>query len=95
MDTNLIVSEGLGFECGHVHLFITFALFAKGAVWQLATLVGHEVAALGEGQVVQVQQLSGGHALCGGRGRRQNQNRLNRASMALLSMHLVPRLSVM
>lgn len=63
MDTNLVLSKGFGFERRHVHLFITFALLAKGAVWQLATLVGHEVAALGEGQVVQVQQLSGGHAL--------------------------------
>lgn len=69
MGANLIFSEGFGLERRHMHLFVTFALLAKGAIRQLATLVGHEVAPLGEGQVVQVQQLSRGHALGGGRAR--------------------------
>lgn len=68
-EANLIVSKGFWLERGHVHLFITFALLAKRAVWQLATLVGHEVATLGEGEIVQVQQLSGGHALFGVEGK--------------------------
>lgn len=70
-----------------MHLFITFTLLAKGAVRQLATLVGHEVASLGEGQVVQVQQLSGCHALRGIEGGGENQNNMNmvKASMASLS----------
>lgn len=54
MTTNLIVGKRLGFERRYVDLFITFTLFAKRAVRQLATLVGHEVAALGKSQVVQV-----------------------------------------
>lgn len=65
METNLVIGEGFGFERGHVDLFVTFALFAKRAVRELATLVGHEVAPLREGQVVEVQELSGGHALWG------------------------------
>ncbi|KAF3851095.1 hypothetical protein F7725_012867 [Dissostichus mawsoni] len=55
--------ERLGFEGRHMNLFITFALFAERAVWQLAALVGHEVAALCEGQVFKVQQLSRSHRL--------------------------------
>lgn len=87
MDANLIFSEGFGFERRHVHLLITFALLAKGAIRQLATLVGHEVAPLGEGQVVQIQQLSGGHALLeGGKGgKNQNNVKAVKASMNLLS----------
>lgn len=65
-NTHLIVSEGLGLEGRNVHLLVAFALLAKGAIGQLAPLVGHEVASLGEGQVLQVQQLFRGHGLRGG-----------------------------
>lgn len=46
-----------------MNLFVTFALLPERAIRQLATLVGHEVAALSEGQVLQVQELSGHHRL--------------------------------
>ena len=35
----------------------------EGAIRQLAPLVGHEMRALGEGQLVQVQVLAPGHLL--------------------------------
>lgn len=52
--TYLIITEGLGLKSGHVHLLIAFSLFAEGAIGQLTALVGHEVAALREGQIFQV-----------------------------------------
>jgi len=66
LHTHLVIGEGLGFERRHVDLLVALALLAEGPVWQLASLVGHEVAALGEGQVLQVQQLTGSHRLAGG-----------------------------
>lgn len=89
METNLVVSEGFGFERGHMDLFVTFALLAKRAVRQLATLVGHEVAPLREGQVVEVQKLSGGHALWGGGGEKQNNLNKVKASRASLNIDIV------
>ena len=50
--TYLVVRKGLRLEGGHVDLFVALALLAEGAVWQLAPFVGHEVAALGEGQIL-------------------------------------------
>ena len=61
--TNLIVTKCFGFQCRHMNFFITFALFAKRAVWQLAAFVGHEMAALSEGQVIKIQKLSRHHRL--------------------------------
>ena len=52
--TNLIIRKGLWFEGRNMDFFITFALFAKRAIWKLAPLVSHEMAALGEGQVFKV-----------------------------------------
>jgi hypothetical protein len=51
-NTYLVVRKGLRLEGGHVDLFVALALLAEGAVWQLAPFVGHEVAALGEGQIL-------------------------------------------
>lgn len=73
--TNLIVSKGFRLESRHVDFFITFTLLTKGAVWQLASLVGHEVAALTEGQVFQVQKLPRHHGLLRGRKIAMNQRR--------------------
>lgn len=61
--TNLIISKWFGFQGRHMHFFITFALFAEGAIWQLTALVGHEMTSLGERQVLEVQQLSRGNWL--------------------------------
>lgn len=59
--TNLIIRKGLGLQCRYVDFFVTLALFAEGAVGQLATLVGHEMTPLCEGQVIEVQKLTRGH----------------------------------
>lgn len=61
--TDLFRAKRLRLQGWHVHLLVALALPAEGAVGQLAPLVGHEVTALSEHQVLQVQHLPGSQRL--------------------------------
>ena len=53
----LALGEGLGLEGRNVDLLVALLLLAEGSLRQLAPLVGHEVRAVGEGDLFQVQGL--------------------------------------
>ena len=61
--TDLFGAERLWLQRRHVHLLVALALPAEGAVGELASLVGHEVTALGKHQILQVQHLPGSQRL--------------------------------
>mmetsp|Transcript_717 Transcript_717/g.1489 ORF Transcript_717/g.1489 Transcript_717/m.1489 type:complete len:538 (+) Transcript_717:5157-6770(+) len=58
LDQLLVLGEGLGLERGHVHLLVPLLLRAVRPRRQLAPLVAHQVAPLGEGQRLQLQRTS-------------------------------------
>ena len=54
----LLDIEGFGFECWDMDFLVPLLGLSEGATGQLAPLVGHEMAAVCEDHVLQIQHLA-------------------------------------